>query len=717
MSIDNTTKIDASYKFIHGKAYTSTTKLIDNEEASTMFVIGTNSIIAQDSNIPNTAPGVTTAELTFYGDGTNVSYPRFKMVYDISSPLNKTWYASIDGSTIVTMRNTRVQNWITPMFGNYNIRIFLTVGSSTTSPFLLEIFFSDATCPLFDYKAGILTFTSDPLLEYASYPGGPPDGIQISGYNYAGLLLSQVFDANGNFTGGLSDLSTNTSLAKFIAPNKTFEISSPFAIPTTWISEITSYGTSSVSWFVAGQFPNGEGIVSGVSSGIGVISYSWGYGIWKNADTISGSLATSTSIWCAPDDLTAYVTDATGQIFKTVNSGRDWINLGLQAFTTQAVWGTSLVDIFVCGNGGNIIHSTNSISFTAQVNSDVHDLYAIHGSSSSDIFAVGAGGTIRHSTGAGTWTGQSSGTANDLYSVFAVSPTEIYVGGTVGTLLKSSGGGTWTSFNSGIAGTFSINAIYCISNGNTKKIYVSGLDSSSNNYKIYVSAGINSWTLEATYAGPETQRFIIAGGAGGIFGGLSAGRVALLHKNPIELVHGNSRYDGYVDIHGSVNAKNADFFTLNTGSYISVGAGIATGGFVPTNNNIESHGNIISVGKHYLASSGTAPTAVHGGGGGGAGYAVTIGSTSNDVHGQISIQLGATPPGGALATITLAGDYASIPHIILTPSSTDAAIAQWYLGTVAIGVGGHTTFQINANATGLIGGNMYVFNYWVISSA
>lgn len=560
--ISDKTKIDKSFKFVSGKGYTTTDKGVDNEDASSGFIIGTSSIFSQDAAIPTTAPAASTSILTFYGDGTNMAYPRFKMVYDVSSPLNKAWYASTNGTNITTMRNTRVPNWVPPKFGNYTIRIFLTVGGSTTNPFLLEIFFSDPTSPLFDYKTGILTFESDPLAAYASYPGGPPDGIQISGYIYTGPLLSQIFDTNGNFTSGLSDIGTSTSSAIFTNSTKTFEISSPFAISTTWSSETTPYGTSSVNWHALSQFPNGEGIAVGIA-GTASIVYSWGHGVWRKATTIPGGLSTLNQVWAGPDNITAYATDTSNHLIQTVDSGRNWSSLTALSFVGKGIWGSSLTDIFIVGISGNIVHSVNGTSFSAQTNADANDLFSIMGSSSSDIYAVGNGGTIRHSVGAGTWLGQTSGTVNNLYAVYVASPTEIYAGGAVGTLLKSTGGGSWSLFNSGISANLTIDAIWVNSSGNTKKIYISGPDSVANNYAVYVSSGSNAWTLETTFSGPVGQAFSIAGGTSGIFGGLDNGRIAVLHKNPVELIHGHTRYDGYLNVHGSIDARNADLNTLN----------------------------------------------------------------------------------------------------------------------------------------------------------
>lgn len=558
--ITDTTKIDRAFKFTLGKGYTTTQKGVDNEDAPSGFIIGTSSIFSQDAGIPTTAPGASTSILNFYGAGTPA---RFKMVYDVSSPLNRAWYASTDGSSLTQMRATRVPNWVPPTFGNYTIRIFLTVGSSTSGSTLTEIFFSDATSPVFDYKTGILTFESDPLAAYASLAGGPPDGIQISGYVYTGPLLSQIFDANGNFTGGLSDFGTSTALASFVNPGKGFEVSSPFAISTAWNTETTPYGTSNISWIAASQHAgDGQGIVVGTSTGSGIIAYSFGHGVWRAATTIPGGISGLQAVWAGPSQV-SFATDASNNVIKSTDAARNWVSLTPLAFSGNAIWGSSLADIFIVGPAGNIVHSTNGTTFSAQTNTDGYNLNAIWGSSSADIFAVGASGTIRHATGTGTWSGQTSGTTNNLFAVFGFSSTEIYAGGASGTLLKSTGGGTWASFNSGIPSTFSVNGIYGISSGGTKKLYVSGTDSVANNYAIYVSSGTNSWTLETSYSGSVTQVFSICGGITGLIGGLDSGRVAILHKNPVAIIHGHGKIDGYWNVGGIIIAKDAQFQTAS----------------------------------------------------------------------------------------------------------------------------------------------------------
>lgn len=273
MSIADNTKLDKAFKFINGKGYTTTQKSLDNEDAAGGFLIDINSVFSV--GIPGTAPGASTATLTYYG-----ATSRFAMVADISSPLNRAWYASTDGSTLQNMRVTRVPNWIPTTFGDYTIRMFLTHGASTFNPAVQEIFFSDQTAPLFDYKTGILTFETDPLATYASL-SPTPDGIQISGYVYIGNMLNDVFDGYGRIKIPLTDNLTEpgTGLAIFTAADG-LTISSPTGASGTLLVNapdsdgyalgVTGKGAGSGIYSVGGE-TNAYGLIGigGITNGSG----------------------------------------------------------------------------------------------------------------------------------------------------------------------------------------------------------------------------------------------------------------------------------------------------------------------------------------------------------------------------------------------------------------------------------------------------------------
>ncbi len=562
--ISDTTKIDKAFKFVSGKSYTTSQKGVDNEDAASGFLVGTSSIFAQDAGIPTTAPEASTSILTYYDDGTVLG--RYKMTYDISSPTNRAWYASTDGSTLTLMRETREGNWVPPTFGNYTIRIFLTKTSSTTAAYLQEIFFSDATAPIFDYKAGILTFESDPLAAYVSIAGGPPDGIQISGYRYTGPLLSEIFDGNGNYTGGLSDFGTSTSVAKFLTSSKIFDITSPFAIGTTWVTETSPYSSSDI-WLDAAQLPNGMIIVVGGNNSYTTpkATYSYGHGDWKQTTLPSIGATSLFSVWASEvNDGYVYATSST-YLIRSLDYGVTWSTVVAIPVVGAIAWGSSVTDLFLVGNTGGIYHSTNGTTFSAQTNADANNLYAIWGSSSSDIYALGAAGTIRHSTGTGTWSGQTSGTANNLYGVFGVSATEVYAVGAVGTILQSDGSGAWSSFNTGIPSTLTCASVWGLTSGGTTTIYVAGQNSSPNRYEVYTSDGTNSWTLQQYFTGPTVNFINISGGLSGVFAGIDTNRVMALHKNPVLAVHGHTALDGYLSS-SALFSRDLDTTFLNVSS-------------------------------------------------------------------------------------------------------------------------------------------------------
>ena len=582
MAISDSDELNRSFKYTQSKAFTSAQKDLNAEDASTGQTLGVSDIYAQDGGIPTTAPNASTSILNFYGDGSVAA--RFRMISDPASPLNTAFYASTNGSTLNTMRATRVPNWISPKYGNYTIRMFLTNGTSTTAAYVQEIFFSDATSPVFDYKAGILTFESDPIAAY-SYLSPTPDGIQISGYTYSGTLLSQIFDGNGNYTGGLSNFGDGSSVAKYDATSKTLEVSAPHAIGTTWSTETTPYGTSNVMWGAITETTNGVAIAVGgdEANTTPYAAYSYGNGVWKSALSLSASNKRFKSVWAAPDGYNVYAVDSYGLIGHSADVGKTWGSI-TPPITANAIWGNSATDIYVVGNAGGIAHSTDGISFSTQVNTDSYNLNAVWSSGAGDIFAVGASGDIRHSTGSGTWTGQTSGTSNTLNGVFGFSSTEVYAVGANGTALKYNGT-IWSTFNTGIPSNFTCASIFGVLANGVRRLYISGIDNSSN-YHIYFSNGSNSWTSQNTFSGTATESGSVFGGINGVYVGLNGGRIGTIHQNYAEEVAGNLKVDGYLSSTailttdaevGTLNVSGASTFTATSRSPALSVSGSTTG--------------------------------------------------------------------------------------------------------------------------------------------
>lgn len=360
MPTSNDKKIDLAFKLLHSKGFTTTEKTIDNEESASGLSLGAKNILAQDKAIPTTAPGANTTFLTFYGLSS-----RFKMLADISSPTGLSWYASTDDTSLTTIRNTRIPNWVNPALGNYTIRIFLTHGSSTSASAVQEIFFSDQTSPFFDYKSGILTFELNPLSIYSSL-SPTPDGIQISGYVYNGLLLSDNIDNDGYIKS--KTVSLGNASAVFNS-NGTLNISSPDGYQSTWnFDETLPPSLNSTTWQSTWQSSNGMTVAVGtfVSATAFVSARSYADGYWHGSVIGSGS-GQVTDVWGSDEDnIYATTTNDTNTIYKSTNGAISWSSLGNPGFNggVNAIWGSSSKNVYVVGADGYISRSNDGYTFS-----------------------------------------------------------------------------------------------------------------------------------------------------------------------------------------------------------------------------------------------------------------------------------------------------------------------------------------------------------------
>lgn len=190
-NITDATKIDRAFKLTSGVAYTTSNKSLFEEAFASNFITRSNSIFIQDNNIPIPAPGSSTASVIFRND--------YAMTADNTVATGQSWLSGLT-------------NWVPPTFDiTYNIRIFLV---NSGGSHLQEVFLTDSTGPLFDYKSGILTFDTNPLPLQAGAVG-----IHINGYSYIGETLDTMFDADGYIRIPLTDSNTNpgTCFAGFTA--------------------------------------------------------------------------------------------------------------------------------------------------------------------------------------------------------------------------------------------------------------------------------------------------------------------------------------------------------------------------------------------------------------------------------------------------------------------------------------------------------------------
>jgi len=169
-------------------------------------------------------------------------------------------------------------------------------------------------------------------------------------------------------------------------------------------------------------------------------------GISWSAQT-SGTAETLNIIWgSSANDV--YIVGETGTILRSTNGGTTWTpQTSGTTETLHAVWGSSANDVYISGALGTILHSTDSgTTWTPQTSGVTEPLTFIWGSAANDIYACGTVGTILHSTDGGTtWTPQTSGTTETLRGIWGSSANDIYISGDNGTILHSTDSGTtWT---------------------------------------------------------------------------------------------------------------------------------------------------------------------------------------------------------------------------------------------------------------------------------
>jgi len=109
----------------------------------------------------------------------------------------------------------------------------------------------------------------------------------------------------------------------------------------------------------------------------------------------------------------------------------------------HGAWGSSPSDLFVVGDAGTILHSSDGRSFVTQAAPVQLALRGVWGSGPSDVYAVGDAGTLLHYDGA-AWSARGSGVRLDLFGVGGTSAGDVYAVGAMGLILHSTdGGATW----------------------------------------------------------------------------------------------------------------------------------------------------------------------------------------------------------------------------------------------------------------------------------
>lgn len=170
MAILDSTKLDALFKGFFSKARTSSSKQFFEENIPTSYDVHASEVYLE--KIPSTPPSSDTAVVK--------KYSKLVLTKDKSVSNNLAWVAlpewSSDWSSgSANNIDTIHKNFIAPKYGSgYVVKVFK--GDGTRIPEL------DASDWMFDYKAGVLTFQSNPGMDGTSQD----KSVYIEVYQYIG---------------------------------------------------------------------------------------------------------------------------------------------------------------------------------------------------------------------------------------------------------------------------------------------------------------------------------------------------------------------------------------------------------------------------------------------------------------------------------------------------------------------------------------------------
>ncbi|CAN5383425.1 hypothetical protein BH10PAT3_BH10PAT3_2640 [soil metagenome] len=115
-----------------------------------------------------------------------------------------------------------------------------------------------------------------------------------------------------------------------------------------------------------------------------------------------------------------------------------------------------------------------------------------------------------------------------------------------------------------------------------------------------------------------------------------------------------------------------------------------------TTNKLQLNGDL-QLSRH-VTPNGASPGRTNGGALGGGG---TASNSGNDITGTVNINTGNAAPAGCFVTITFSSAYATVPHVIISPSSSTAATVDYYVNRSASGFSICTANDPPDNAAGM----------------
>jgi photosystem II stability/assembly factor-like uncharacterized protein len=215
-----------------------------------------------------------------------------------------------------------------------------------------------------------------------------------------------------------------------------------------------------------------------------------------------------------PAAATGYAVGRSGVIWKSTNTGDNWVELTSGTpKTLNAVSFTSTTAGWTVGDDGTILVTSDGSSWNAQTSGTGENLRAVWMASSTVGGAAGTNGTIlRTGNGGGTWTAQTSGTTKNFNGMMYQSTSRGWVVGDSGTILRTTNSGSlWSAQNSGT--TVNLRSVYFTNGNNGRVVGDSGVilttsngggtwtkqisGTTSNLYSVYMQSSTVGWAAGA----------------------------------------------------------------------------------------------------------------------------------------------------------------------------------------------------------------------------
>lgn len=117
--------------------------------------------------------------------------------------------------------------------------------------------------------------------------------------------------------------------------------------------------------------------------------------------------------------------------------GAPWVTVSVgRSEACMSLWESPSGALFIAGDRGVILASTDERSFQLQPSATTARLMDVWGLSSTNVYMVGRSGTILHSLDGQRWAAEASGTTQQLNGIWGADPDNVYVVGLQGTLLR-----------------------------------------------------------------------------------------------------------------------------------------------------------------------------------------------------------------------------------------------------------------------------------------